>query len=352
VPDPMKQQLPIKINKKIPTPTLPAFTDYFRGFENVAAVRAVFGDKTEEVLARLRLGFMSNKWAYMGIRDHDGNISVGTYHLRHSDKHVLYLDIVHELFHIGQWMKDKEWFTAEHERFMGRFELYWVSPIEVPAYKHAVAEAERLGMPREELIEYLKMGPPTKVWRQFIKDLKLEKEGSKKAFAAAKKALPVEINREPALRLLPFTDYFQGFEDTPGIKAIYGARSARALKDTKVEFVDSRWGGIFPSDDDGHLVINAGYYKKASPTALYLDVVLSLNLLKRFAEGRSSGRMRELADSRAVVASYKAMVKEARRLRVPDKEILEHMKLPRFIMGSTGYAKLVKTLGLKASAAA
>jgi hypothetical protein len=341
--------LPIKVNKKIPTPTLPAFTDHFQGFENVAAVRKVFGENTEEVLSRLKIGFISNRWMYMGIRDRDGNISVGTYHLKTSPDHVLYLDIVHELFHIGQWLKDKEWFTAEHEKFMGRFELYWVSPLEVPAYKHTVLEAERLEMPREELVEYLKMGPPTKVWRKFIKDLRLEKDGSKKRFAAAKKSLPVKINREPALALLPFTDYFQGFEKTPGVKELYGRWAARALQGLKVEFMDAPFGAIYPSDDDGHLVINADYYKKASDRAIYLDVVLCLNLLKRFAEGGSAGRTREAVDGRALVASYKAMAKEARRLGAPDKEILEHMMLPRFIMGRAGYAKLVKALGLKSS---
>lgn len=347
---PATKQLAIKINKKIPEPELPAFTDYFQGFENVEAVRAVFGDKTEEVLGRLRLGFISNKWMYMGIRDHDGNISVGTYHLKNSDKHVLYLDIVHELFHIGQWMKDKEWFTAEHEKFMGKFELYWVSPIEVPAYTHAVREAERLQMPKAELVEYLKMGPPTKVWRQFIKDLKLEREGSKKAFSAATKTLPVKIKREPELTLLPFTDYFQGFDKTPGVRAVYGANAEKALKGIKIEFVDMRWGSIYPSDEDGHLVINSSYYKGASPKALYLDVVLCLNLLKG-SKSKSTGRMREVADPRVVTAAYKAMVKEARRLGTPDSEILEHMMLPRFIMGREEYARLIKSLGLKTSAA-
>src|SRR5712691_5268139 len=99
----VQAKLPIKINRKTPAPALQPFTDYFVGFEKVGAVRKVFGDDTEAVLARLKIGFISNKRMYMGIRDADGNISVGTYHLRYSETRVLYLDIVHELFHIKQW---------------------------------------------------------------------------------------------------------------------------------------------------------------------------------------------------------------------------------------------------------
>jgi hypothetical protein len=114
-------KLHVGVNRETPPPALQPFTDYFEGFEKVEAVRKVFGDKTEAVLAGLKIGFISNRRMYMGIRDDDGNIAVGTYHLRHSTKRVLYLDIVHELFHIKQWMRDKEWFTREHEKFMGDF---------------------------------------------------------------------------------------------------------------------------------------------------------------------------------------------------------------------------------------
>ena len=168
-------KLPIKVNRKTPPPALQPFTDYFKGFEKVAAVRKVFGDDTEAVLARLKIGFISNRRMYMGIRDDDGNVAVGTYHLRHSTNRVLYLDIVHELFHIKQWMRDKEWFTREHEKFMGNFALYYSSPLEVPAYAHTVREAERLGMTRKEIAEYLKMMPvPQKVWNRFLKEMAIK----------------------------------------------------------------------------------------------------------------------------------------------------------------------------------
>lgn len=343
-------KLPIKINRKTPTPSLPPFTDYFQGFENVAAVREVFGDKTEEVLSRLRIGFLSNRWMYMGIRDHDGNLAVGTYHLRNSDDHVLYLDIVHELFHIGQWMKDKEWFTQEHEKFMGNFELYWISPIEVPAYRHAVKEAERLQMPKAEIVEYLKMGPPTKVWRQFVKDLNLEKDGSKHAFAKAAKGLPVNIVRKPALSVHPFIKYFQGFEKMPGVQRVYGKKAPGALKKLKVEFIEAPFGSIFPSDDDGHIVVNAGWMKEATDRAVYLDILLAFAILKNMEKEGATERS-QFGNSQGMRAAYKTMVEEARRLGAPDSEIMEHLMFAQFMMGEAAFSKLLKGLGLKAPAA-
>jgi hypothetical protein len=164
-----RRRLPIAINRNAPEPNLQPLTDYFKGFEKVGAVRAVFGDQTEEVLGRLKIMFISNRRMYMGIRDEDGNIAIGTWHLKNSDLRVLYLDIVHELFHIKQHMNDSKYFHREHMKFMRDRSLYYSSPIEVPAYRHTVIEAERIGMQYDELVEYLNMGPvPPEIFAAFL----------------------------------------------------------------------------------------------------------------------------------------------------------------------------------------
>jgi hypothetical protein len=346
--------LPIKVNRKTPTPALQPFTDYFKGFEKVGAVRSVFGDETEEVLARLKIGFISNRRMYMGIRDGDGNVAVGTYHLRHSPTRVLYLDIVHELFHIKQWMEDKEWFTKEHEKFMGDFSLYYASPIEVPAYKHAVREAERLGMSPGEITEYLKMMPVSpKIWSRFLREMGVKrgapasKSGTK---AKPEGKLSVKINRNPKLVLLPFTDYFQGFEEAPPVRAVFGKGAKEALGGLKVEFLESPFGSIFPSEEDGHLVVNSSFVKEADLESIYLDVILCLNFIRRAAKGGpealGSGDS-EFDDSPIVLESYKAMVREARRIGTPDAKTLERLQLPRFMMGDAAFRRFVLALGLK-----
>ncbi|HYR05040.1 MAG TPA: hypothetical protein VEO75_06580 [Nitrososphaerales archaeon] len=343
-------KLPIKVKRKTPAASLQPFTDYFKGFEKVAAVRKVFGDETEAVLARLKIGFISNKQMYMGIRDVDGNLAVGTYHLRHSPTRVLYLDIVHELFHIKQWMTDKKWFTREHEKFMGDFSLYYSSPIEVPAYKHAVREAERLGMTRAEIVEYLKMLPVTsKIWDGFIKEMRIKARATTRTEAErSSERLHVKINRDPKLTLLPFIDYFQGFEEAPPVNALFGRGAKEALNAVKVEFLESPFGSIFPSEEDGHMVVNRSFIEGADLESIYLDVILCLNFLKRAAESSTASPDRtELGESPLVLESYKAMVAEARRIGTPDPKILERLQLPRFMMSDAAFRRFARALGLK-----
>ena len=344
----------ITVNRKTPPPALQPFTDYFKGFENVAAVRNVFGDETDAVLARLKIGFISNKQMYMGIMDDDGNLAVGTYHLRHSTTRTLYLDIVHELFHIKQWMRDKEWFTAEHEKFMGDFDLYYVSPIEVPAYKHAVREAERLGMAPEEIVEYLKMLPaPPKTWDAFLKEMGLGRGAAARRRPPTRtgpmERLPVKINRNPKLVLLPFTDYFQGFEDAPPVKAMFGKGAKKAMQAIRVEFLESPFGTIFPSEEDGHLVVNSGFVKEAEIDAIYLDVILCFHFLRGASKSSTASLDSdvEFGENPLVLESYKAMVKEARRIGTPDDKVMERLGLPEFMMSDAAFRRFVRALGLK-----
>ncbi len=140
--------LGVRINRDAKTVLFP-FTDYFIGFDKVEAVRSIFGDKTREVLQNLKVEFFSSKFGYMGVSDVDGHLMVSSYHLSKSDFRVLYLDIIHELYHVKQFMDGRELFSTEFE--------YVDSPIEIEAYSHTVKEAQRIGMSKEEIIEYLKV---------------------------------------------------------------------------------------------------------------------------------------------------------------------------------------------------
>jgi hypothetical protein len=226
---------------------------------------------------------------------------------------------------------------------MGNFSLYYSSPLEVPAYAHTVREAERLGMSREEIAEYLKMMPvPPKVWNRFIREMAINPAAGRGAGgSSARKAerLPIKINRDPKLVLLPFTDYFQGFE---------GAK--KALGAIKVEFLESPFGSIFPSEEDGHLVVNSSFVREADLESVYLDVILSLNFLWRAAQsgpespGSDDGGFGE---SPVMLDSYRAMVEEARRIGSPDAKIRERLQLPEFMMSASAFRKFVSAIGLK-----
>jgi len=162
---------------------------------------------------------------------------------------------------------------------MGDFSLYYSSPIEVPAYKHAVREAERLGMTRAEIVEYLKMLPVTsKIWDGFIKEMRIKARATTRTEAErSSERLPVKINRDPKLTLLPFIDYFQGFEEAPPVNALFGRGAKEALNAVKVEFLESPFGSIFPSEEDGHMVVNRSFIEGADLESIYLDVILCLN---------------------------------------------------------------------------
>jgi len=125
------------------------FFEYFKGFEKVEAIRSTFGPDTERVLRDLKVEFFSFKYGYMGVSDVDGHILISTYHLSTSDFRVIYLDVIHELVHVKQFMDGKELFSSEFE--------YVDSPIEIEAYAHTVKEARRIGMSDEEIKEYLKV---------------------------------------------------------------------------------------------------------------------------------------------------------------------------------------------------
>jgi len=125
------------------------FTDYFKGFEKVEAVRRVFGEKTEEVLRNLKVEFFSSRWGYMGVSDKDGHLMVSTYYLKHGDAKEIYLDLIHELVHVKQFMDGEELFNDSFE--------YVDRPTEIEAYRLTIEEARRIGMSDMEIHNYLKV---------------------------------------------------------------------------------------------------------------------------------------------------------------------------------------------------
>ncbi|MBX5329020.1 MAG: hypothetical protein QHH18_06130 [Candidatus Bathyarchaeota archaeon] len=139
-------QLKVKIRRKAKITTHP-FTDYFKGFEKVEAVRRIFGEKTEEVLRNLRIEFVGRR-GYMGVSDEDGHLFVSAHYLNKGDLIDIYLDIIHELVHVKQFMEGKELFD-NHYSYVDR-------PTEIEAYAVAVEEARRLGLSDERILQYLK----------------------------------------------------------------------------------------------------------------------------------------------------------------------------------------------------
>jgi hypothetical protein len=122
------------------------FTDYFKNYEKVTAVKGIFGERTEEVLRNLKVEFIG--FGYMGVDDTDGHLLVNARYLKNGDKTDIYLDVVHELCHVKQFMEGKELFDERYD--------YVDRPTEVEAYRYTVQEARRLGLSDRRILEYLK----------------------------------------------------------------------------------------------------------------------------------------------------------------------------------------------------
>lgn len=139
---------PVRIPRDVPL-RYERFIDRFHGFEDVAAVQAIFGPRTRQALRSLRVEYFSVPWGYMGVSDADGHLIVSTHYLKHGKARDIYLDVVHELIHVRQFAEGKTLFPDG----VG----YADTPTEIEAYKHCIAEGRRLGMTDRELFEYLRV---------------------------------------------------------------------------------------------------------------------------------------------------------------------------------------------------
>jgi hypothetical protein len=124
-----------------------AFTDYFKGFENVEAVKRIFGEKTKEVLSNLKVKF-TFLGGYMFVDGENGYIVISSRYLNNGDRVDIYLDLIHELVHVRQFMEGKQLFDSHYN--------YAQRPTEVEAYRYTVQEARNIGLSDERICQYLR----------------------------------------------------------------------------------------------------------------------------------------------------------------------------------------------------
>lgn len=141
----MESKLNVKIVRNAKVAMFP-FTDYFKGFEKVDAVKRIFGDKTESMLRNLKVEFGGRR-GYMGVSNTDGHLVVSAEYLNNGDIMDIYLDVIHELTHVKQFMDGKDLFDRRYN--------YVDNPTEIEAHRNAVEEARRLGLSDERICNYL-----------------------------------------------------------------------------------------------------------------------------------------------------------------------------------------------------
>lgn len=124
-----------------------AFADCFKNFDKVEAIRGIFGEKTAEVLQNLKIDHTLFS-GYMYVDSSSGHLVISTRYLQRGDKIDIYLDLIHELYHVRQLMEGKELFDPRYS--------YVERPTEIEAYRYTVEEAKRIGLNDERICEYLK----------------------------------------------------------------------------------------------------------------------------------------------------------------------------------------------------
>ena len=142
-----KSIAPTRIDRTIGSGTF-SFTGVFFGFEKLEAVRKVFGPKTKEILTNLKVEVFP-KDGYMGVSDEDGHIFASQSYINTGETWCIYLDVVHELVHVKQFMMGKELFDQRYS--------YIDRPTEIEAYQIAAREARRIGMSELDIFDYLKV---------------------------------------------------------------------------------------------------------------------------------------------------------------------------------------------------
>jgi hypothetical protein len=137
----------VEINRSPHTGSF-SFGEIFVGFERIEAVRSIFHDDARRVIADLKVDLKARP-GYLHVDDETGHVVVSHEYLRAGDERYLYLDAIHELVHIRQFMEGKELFDVRYS--------YLDRPTEIEAYTAAAKEARRIGMKTDEIIEYLRV---------------------------------------------------------------------------------------------------------------------------------------------------------------------------------------------------
>ena len=125
-------------------------TDVFTGLESSPTLKRVFGTKVQmsKIMSHLKLKVEHNDSGLWLDRD-TGTICIGSKHLSSAKNDFLYLDVIHVLVHVRQFLEGKELYDQAFE--------YVERPTELEAYRTTVAEARRVGMGEDEILRYLRM---------------------------------------------------------------------------------------------------------------------------------------------------------------------------------------------------
>jgi hypothetical protein len=124
--------------------------EVFKGLEDSDTLQKVFGSKEEmaKILRHLKLRVEATDTGLWLDRE-TGTVCVGQKHLSSARSDFVYLDVIHVLVHVRQFLEGKDLYDQAFE--------YVERPTELEAYRRTVSEARRIGMKEDEILKYLRM---------------------------------------------------------------------------------------------------------------------------------------------------------------------------------------------------
>jgi hypothetical protein len=122
--------------------------EIFSGLQDVEPLIRCVGDTAvlKQMLDRTRVT-LRDEDGYMYVNDEDGSLVIGLEYLKNGQLNHLYLDVIHELVHVRQFLQGRNLFD-ERYRYVDR-------PTEIEAYRCCVEEGRKMGMSDKEIAQYL-----------------------------------------------------------------------------------------------------------------------------------------------------------------------------------------------------
>jgi hypothetical protein len=146
------EPLPLKVFKAKRTVSLGEykFTQIFIGVENSPTLLRLFGSHRSMVqtIHHLKLRIVDSDWG-IWLDHNTGAVCIGSKYLASARINCLYLDVVHVLVHVKQFLDGRDLYDQTFE--------YVDRPTEIEAYRYTIDEAKRLQMSEDEILKYLRV---------------------------------------------------------------------------------------------------------------------------------------------------------------------------------------------------
>jgi len=126
------------------------FTQIFNGVENSPTLLRLFGSQRSmlKTVHHLKLKVVDSDWG-IWLDHNTGSVCIGSKYMASARINCLYLDVIHVLVHVKQFLDGRDLFDQTFE--------YVDRPTEIEAYRYTIDEAKRLQMSEDEILKYLRV---------------------------------------------------------------------------------------------------------------------------------------------------------------------------------------------------